>query len=90
MWDNISKRPGVENVPGLGTRILKGYKTNEIMKNIEAYLQFCTLQNKLYYIEKERMQLYLPEGNCRNLILRECHDARYAGHLGVKRTTKLI
>ena len=75
---------------GLGQEYKKDVKTNEIMKNIEAYLQFCTLQNKLYYIEKERMQLYLPEGNWKNLILRECHDTHYASHLGMKRTTGLI
>ena len=34
--------------------------------------------------------MYLPQGECRNLILKECHDAQYAGHLGVKKTTELI
>ena len=37
-----------------------------------------------------RMQLYLPTGKFRDLILQECHDTRYAGHLGVKKTADLI
>ena len=32
------------------------------------------------------MQLYLPLGQFRDLILRECHDTRYVGHLGVRKT----
>ena len=64
-------------------------ETNDLMKNIDAHLEFCTLQNKLYYKGKRRMQLYLPQGEYRDLILQESHDARFAGNLGVKKTTEL-
>ena len=64
--------------------------TNEMFSKIEAYPGFTILQNKLYYIGNSRMQLYIPEGTYRDLVLRECHDARYAGHLGVKKAEELI
>ena len=35
------------------------------------------------------MQLYLPQGRYRDLILQECHDSYYAGHLGVRKTMEL-
>ena len=53
-----------------------------MLENIEAYPGFTVLQNKLYYIGQGRMQLYIPEGTYRDLVMRERHDARYAGHLG--------
>ena len=68
----------------------KDEKTNENLKNIDTHPEFRVLQNKLYYIGNRQMQLYLLEGNCRDLILDECHDAHYASHLGVKKTTELI
>ena len=34
--------------------------------------------------------MYVPEGTYRDLVMQECHDARYAGHLGMNKTTKLI
>ena len=36
------------------------------------------------------MQLYLPRGRYRVLILQECHDSHYVGHLGVRKTLELI
>ena len=36
------------------------------------------------------MQLYLPRGKFRDFILQECHDTRYAGHLGVRKIEELI
>ena len=36
------------------------------------------------------MQLYIPAGHYSDLVLRECHDARYASHLGVRKTVDLI
>ena len=36
------------------------------------------------------MQLYLPRGKFRDFIMQECHDTRYAGHLGVWKTEELI
>ena len=75
-------------------RLEQAYKrdseTNELMKNIGAHPEFCTLQNNLYYIAKGRMQLYLPQGGFRDVILKSCHGTRYTGHLGVKKTTELL
>ena len=34
--------------------------------------------------------MYLPPGPYQDLILQECHNTRYAGHLGVRKTAKLI
>ena len=53
-----------------------------MLEKIEAYPDFTVLQDKLYYNGQGRMQLYVPEGEYRDLVMRECHDARYAGHLG--------
>ena len=61
-----------------------------MLENIEAYPGFTVLQNKLYYTGQGRMQLYVPKGTYRDLVMRECHNARYAGHLGMKKTTELI
>ena len=36
------------------------------------------------------MQLYLSAGKFRDLIMQECHDTWYAGHLGVRKTADLI
>ena len=36
------------------------------------------------------MQLYLPQGQYRDFIMKECHDSRYAGHLGMKKTEELV
>ena len=34
--------------------------------------------------------MYLPRGEIRDFILNECHDSRYAGHLGMKKTEELV
>ena len=34
--------------------------------------------------------MYLPVGEIRDLILKECHNSRYAGHLGMKKTEELV
>ena len=36
------------------------------------------------------MQLYLPRRKFRDFILQECHDIRYARHLGMWKTEELI
>ena len=36
------------------------------------------------------MQLYLPQSEYRDFIMNECHDSRYAGHLGMKKTEELV
>ena len=54
-------------------RLEQAYKkekeTKEILENLDAYNEFCVVQNKLYYIGKGRMQLYLPLGQFRDSIL---------------------
>ena len=77
-WKNLSKE------------YKKDEKTNEMLERIEAYPGFIVSQGKLYYTGLGRMQLYVPEGAYRAMVLKECHDARYAGHLGIKKTTELL
>ena len=48
------------------------------------------VQNKIYYIKNGRMQLQMPQGRYKDLILQECHNSCYAGHLGVRKTLELI
>ena len=43
-------------------------ETNMIMLNLDVHREFCVIQNKVYYIGKDRMQLYLPRGNFRDFI----------------------
>ena len=74
---------------GLEQAYQKEEEIKEILDNLEAHKEFCVVQNKLYYRGKGRMQLYLPQG-MRDLILRECHDTRYSGHLGVRKTEELV
>ena len=78
LWKNLSKE------------YKKDEKTNEKFENIEAHPGFTISQGKLYYNGLGRMQLYVPEGTCRDLVLREGHDARYAGHLGIRKTIELL
>ena len=65
-------------------------ETKRIVENLDTEKNFCMVQNKLFYTGKGRMQLYLPLGELRDFILNECHDSRYAGHLGMKKTEELV
>ena len=65
-------------------------ETKRILENLDAEKDFCVIQNKIYYMGKGRLQLYLPIGELRDFILNECHDSRYAGHLGMKKTEELV
>ena len=64
--------------------------TKRILEGLDDQKDFQVVQNKIYYTRNGRMQLYLPAGKYRDLILQECHDTRYAGHLGVRKTVDLI
>ena len=75
---------------GLEQAYKKNNETKRIWENLDAEKDFCVIQNKIYYIGKGRLQLYLPIGEIRDLILNECHDSRYAGHLGMKKTAELV
>ena len=68
----------------------KDKETKRIFENLDAEKDFCVIQNKIYYTGKGRLQLYLPIGEIRDFILNECHDSRYAGHLGMKKTEELV
>ena len=81
---------GLKMFQGLEQNYKKDSKTNDILTKIDAHPEFCVLQNKLYYTRKGRTQLYFPQGDFRELIMKECHDVRYASHSGVKKTTELI
>ena len=65
-------------------------ETKRILENLDTEKDFCVVQNNIFYTGKGRMQLYLPQGDIRDFILNECHDSRYAGHLGMKKTEGLV
>ena len=67
----------------------KDKQTYEILQNSTVHPQFTVLNQKIFKTDAGRMQLYLPQGRLRDFIMRELHDAGYAGHLGIKKTTEL-
>ena len=75
---------------GLEQAYKKETETKRLLEGLGDRKDFQVIQNKIYYTGNGRMQLYLPMGDYRDLILKECHDSRYAGHLGVKKTAELI
>ena len=75
---------------GLEQAYEKDKETKRILENLDTEKEFCVVQNKIFYTGKGRMQLYLPQGDYRDFILHECHDSRYVGHLGVKKTEELV
>ena len=44
-------------------------ETKMIMQNLDVHKEFCVIQNKLYYTGKGRVQLYLPKGQFKDIIL---------------------
>ena len=54
-------------------RLEQAYKkekeTKEILGNLDTHKEFCVIQNKIYYTKNGRMQLYLPQGRYKDLIL---------------------
>ena len=75
---------------GLEQAYEKDKETKMILENLDTKKDFCVVQNKIYYTGRGRMQLYLPPGQFRDFILQECHDTRYSGHFGIKKTQELI
>ena len=75
---------------GLEQAYKKEKETKRLIEGQDDRKDFQVIQNKIYYTGNGRKQLYLPAGEYRDLILQECHDTRYAGHLGVRKTTDLI
>ena len=57
----------------------KDKQTYEILQNRTAHPQFTVLNQKIFKTDAGRMQLYLPQGRLRDFIMRELHDAGYAG-----------
>ena len=82
------KREGL--FKGLEQAYKNDKETKRILENLDAEKDFCVIQNKIYYMGKGRLLLYLPIGALRDFILNECHDSRYAGHLGMKKTEELV
>ena len=75
---------------GLEQSYKKDKETKRLLENQDAEKDFCIVQNKIFYTGKGRMQLYPPQGDYRDFIMNECHDSRYAGHLGMKKTEELV
>ena len=64
---------------GLEQAYEKDKETKMILENLDTKKDFCVVQNKLYYIGRGKMQLYLPPRQFRDFILQECHNTRYSG-----------
>ena len=75
---------------GLEHAYQKDKETKTIMENLDVHREYSVIQNKLYYTGKGRRQLYLSLGKIRDFIIQECHDTRWAGHLGVQKTEERI
>ena len=75
---------------GIEQAYKKEKETKRILEGLGDQKDFIVIQNKIFYIRNGRRQLYLPLGPYRDLIMSECHDTRYAGHLGVRKTLELI
>ena len=75
---------------GLEQAYKKEKETKRILEGLDDQQDFQVVQNKIYYTRNGRMQLYLPVGKFRDLIMQECHDTRHVGHLGVRKTADLI
>ena len=75
---------------GLEQAYKKKKETKRILEGLDDQKDFQVVQNKIYYTRNGRMRLYLLAGKFRDLIMQECHDTRYAGHLGMRKMTDLI
>ena len=71
---------------GLEQAYEKDNETKMILENLDTKKDFCVVQNKIHYMGRGSMQLYLLPRQFRDFILQECHDTRYSGHLGITKT----
>ena len=77
--------PGLEVFQRLEQEYEKDDDTQKILEESEGHPEYRILQRKIYFIGDGRMRLYIPKGELRDLIMKELHDSRYGGHLGIKR-----
>ncbi|GJU89874.1 putative nucleotidyltransferase, ribonuclease H [Tanacetum coccineum] len=74
--------------------IKEGWKHDPMAKKIialakEGKTQRFWLKGDMLFTKGDR--LYVPTwGDLRRVILKECHDSKWVGHLGIKRTLPLI
>ena len=59
---------------GLEQAYKKEKETKRILEGLDDQTDFQVIQNKIYYTSNGRMQLHLPAGKFRDLIMQECHD----------------
>ncbi|GKC48952.1 putative nucleotidyltransferase, ribonuclease H [Tanacetum coccineum] len=75
-------------------RIKEGWKHDPMAKKIIALVkdgktQRFWLKGDMLFTKGDR--LYVPTwGDLRRVILKECHDSKWVGHLGIKRTLPLV
>lgn len=78
----------------LQDRIKEGLEHDPLAKNLvklarEGKTRRFWLKGDLLFTKGDR--LYVPKwGDLRRSIMKECHDSRWAGHQGIKRTLALI
>ncbi|KAI5681427.1 hypothetical protein M9H77_02655 [Catharanthus roseus] len=75
-------------------RIKEGLQQDSLAKNLialvmEGKTRRFWLEKGMFYTKGNR--LFVPKwGNLRRELIKECHDSKWAGHLGMKRTLALL
>ena len=65
-------------------------KSKAIFEFPDRHPEFKVLNQRIYWVDDNRLRLYVPSGSLRSAIMTELHDARCSGHLGIKRTSDLV
>ena len=82
--------PVLQTFQRLGKDYEKDEDTQKILEDIKDHPEYKILENRIYLMFDGRMRLYIPKGELKNSVICYLHDARYAGHLGIKRIVDLV
>ena len=65
-------------------------ESKAIFESPDRHPRFKVLNQRIYWVDDDRLRLYVPSGSLRAAVMEELHDARCSGHLGIKRTSDLV
>ena len=65
-------------------------ESKAIFEHPDCHPKFKALNQRIYWVDKDRLRLYVPSGSLRNAVMSELHDAHCSGHLCIKRTSDLV
>ena len=65
-------------------------ESKAIFEYPDRHPKFKVLNQRIYWVDDDRLRLYVPSGTLRSAVMSELHDARCSGHLGIKRTSDLV